>query len=106
MRGFSVEKVDDTTVQELDAVKDDAELLDTRPEILRDLSKDDMASMEKKLLRKLDIRLLPSKVCPRECLRRQNEERKESSLVSMLTVLASMTEDYDMHTMARPIQET
>lgn len=106
MRGFSVEKVDDTTVQELDAVKDDAELLDTRPEILRDLSKDDMASMEKKLLRKLDIRLLPSKVSPRECLRRQNGERKESSLVSMLTVLASTTEDYDMHTMARPIQET
>lgn len=34
-------------------------IIDTRPDVLRSLSNDDMAQLEKRLVRKLDIRLLP-----------------------------------------------
>ncbi len=60
MRTPSLEKVDDTVMVELtDDLKNDEQLADTRPDILRDLSKHDMTQLEKKLVRKLDIRLLP-----------------------------------------------
>lgn len=56
----SLEKVDDTVMVELaDDLKHGEQLVDSRPDILQSLSQDDMARLEKKLVRKLDIRLLP-----------------------------------------------
>lgn len=54
----SLEKVDDTKVIELDALQDE-EAFDSRPEILRGFSRDELAAMEKKLVRRLDFRMLP-----------------------------------------------
>jgi len=56
----SLEKVNDTVMVELaDDIKDGEQLVDTRPDILRNLSQDEMTKLEKKLVRRLDIRLLP-----------------------------------------------
>lgn len=55
-----MEKVDDTVMVEMsDDLKNGDELADTRPDVLRSLSKDDMQQLEKRLVRKLDMRLLP-----------------------------------------------
>lgn len=58
-----MEKPADTAMVEVDedlkAVSLDPNHPDTRPDILRSLSHDEMQSLEKTLVRKLDIRILP-----------------------------------------------
>lgn len=51
--------VDTTMIEVSDEVKDENNFIDTRPDILKSLSHDEMTQLERKLVRRLDIRLLP-----------------------------------------------
>lgn len=55
----SLEKADSTQIAEVDNLKRTEDVPDTRPEILRSLSSQEMVDLEKKFVRRLDLRCLP-----------------------------------------------